>query len=174
MSLKNRYWTAGTLAVLVLLAADQITKFLARTYLAGTAGISLIPGVFELYYLENNGAAFGIFRNRAVYFIVLAVIVLFIVLYVYGRLPAKKHYHLLRCICIFIAAGAAGNMLDRLLRGYVIDFLYFSLINFPVFNLADCFVSVGAVLAVIALLTVYHADDFSFLRMKKQKEKEEE
>ena len=160
----------GILAVLILFGADQITKYLARTYLAGTSGIELIPGVFELFYLENRGAAFGMMANRQWFFILIAVLMLAAASYIYVKIPADVHYGALRAVCILIAAGAAGNMADRLIFHYVIDFLYVSLIDFPVFNIADCYVCVGAVLAVILIFTVYREDPFEFLTGKKTTE----
>lgn len=158
----------GIVLLLLLLAADQFTKYLAWMNLAGTSGIRLIPGVFELYYVENRGAAFGMLNNCQVLFVVIAVIILAISVYTYIHLPESSHYHFLRIVCITIAAGASGNMIDRLARGYVTDFLYFSLIDFPVFNLADCYVCVGAGLAVLLLFTVYRTEDFAFLKIHSQ------
>lgn len=157
----------GGILTVLFLAADQITKYLARITLAGTSGIALIPGVFELYYLENRGAAFGILNNRQLIFILIALVITALAAYVYVRLPADSSYHLLRFVCVLIISGAVGNMIDRLTHGYVIDFLYFSLIDFPVFNFADCYVCVGAGLAVILLFTVYRSDEFSFLKLDK-------
>ncbi|MCD7743891.1 MAG: signal peptidase II [Lachnospiraceae bacterium] len=162
------YLSAGAVLILLLLAADQLTKYLAQIQLAGTAGIALIPGVFELYYVENRGAAFGMLNNRQLLFIVIAAVIIVISIYTYIRLPESRHYHFLRVVCVLIASGAAGNMIDRLVRGYVTDFLYVSLIDFPVFNLADCFVCVGAALAVIALFTLYQNEDFAFLKLRSQ------
>ena len=150
--------------VLILLAADQITKYLAAACLSGGRGISLIPGVFELFYLENRGAAFGVLKDQQWFFIGVAVIMLLMAWLVYCRLPGDSHFNLLRVVCVLIASGAAGNMLDRLFRHYVVDFLYFSLINFPVFNVADCYVCIGAAAAVISLFTVYRNDSFEFLK----------
>jgi signal peptidase II len=70
---------------------------------------------------------------------------------------------------VLIAGGAVGNMIDRLLRGYVTDFLYFSLIDFPVFNVADCYVCIGAAVLALALFTRYKEDDFHFLLPERNK-----
>ncbi|MCD7884952.1 MAG: signal peptidase II, partial [Lachnospiraceae bacterium] len=141
----------GGICTLLLLAADQITKYFAHTYLAGTYGFSLIQGIFELYYLENRGAAFGILNDCQFFFIIIALIIAALAIYVYVRLPLDRVFYPLRFVCILITAGAAGNMIDRIVRGYVVDFLYFSLIDFPIFNIADCYVCIGAVLAVVVL-----------------------
>lgn len=159
--------SGGILITLLLVAVDQVTKYFASAYLAGTSGIKIIPGVFELFYLENRGAAFGMFANQQWFFILIAIFMVIAAAYIYLRLPASRHYGILRFVCILIAAGAVGNMVDRMLHRYVIDFLYFSLIDFPVFNVADCYVCIGAVLGVILLFTLYRNDDFKFLYSKK-------
>lgn len=158
----------GTLSVLLLLLLDQITKYSAQGFLAGKKSVSVLPGIFELFYLENRGAAFGMFANRQAFFILVALVMTAAAVYVYLRLPQEKHYDLLRFVCVLIAAGALGNMLDRIIHGYVIDFLYVSLIDFPVFNVADCYVCIGAVLGVLAIFTLYKEDDFTFLNPFKQ------
>lgn len=155
--------TGGILCMVLLLAIDQISKFLAQKYLAGTDGISLISGVFDLYYLENRGAAFGMFTNRQWFFVIVALGMFFLTAYVYRKLPMTSYYNSLRLVCILIAAGAVGNMIDRIWHKYVIDFLYFALIDFPVFNIADCYVCVGAALTVILLFTLYRDEEFEFL-----------
>lgn len=171
MKTKTAVNAAGSIITLSLIAVDQFTKYLAETYLAGTSGISMIPGVFELYYLENTGAAFGMLNNRQIFFVVIAFVISALAVYVYIRTPLEPRdrtfYHPLRLICVILTAGALGNMIDRLTRGYVVDFLYFSLIDFPVFNLADCYVCVGAVLALVFLFTRYRSEEFAFLKIRK-------
>ncbi|MDO4321573.1 MAG: signal peptidase II [Lachnospiraceae bacterium] len=160
---KRKVLWSGLLFTLLLLALDQITKYLAQRYLPGSRGADVIPGVFQLFYLENRGAAFGMMADRQWFFIIVAFIMMLAAGYVYFKLPLEKHYHFLRAVCVLIAAGAVGNMLDRILHSYVIDFLYVSLIDFPVFNLADCYVCVGAALGILAVFTLYREDDFQFL-----------
>lgn len=163
MKKKNRILCFGALIFLLLLLLDQGTKYLAEAFLAENGSFSLIPGVFQLYYLQNRGAAFGVLSGRQWFFVIIALVMMAFAVYAYFCLPEASHYHLLRAVCLLIAAGAFGNMLDRIFRHYVVDFLYFSLIDFPVFNVADCYVCIGAALAVIALFTVYKDDDFKFL-----------
>ena len=127
--------------------------------------ISLIPGVFELQYLENRGAAFGALQNQRWFFILIVIFVLAVLLWCFIRFPKEAHYRPLAVLAVFIAAGAIGNMIDRLLNGYVIDFLYFSLIDFPIFNVADIYVTVAMVVLFILILTIYKDDDFHFLKL---------
>lgn len=157
---------ACLLGFLFLLGADQASKYLAVRFLKGTPGIPVIPGVFELYYLENDGAAFGMLEEIQAVFILAALLILGVCAWVCHRCPQEKRYRALKALCVVIGAGAAGNMLDRFLHGWVIDFLYVSLIDFPVFNLADCFICAGIALLAVLLLTYYKDDSFSFLLPK--------
>lgn len=163
METKKKTSVWGLVLVLALVALDQLTKYLAEVFLAGQRGISLIPNVFQLYYLQNRGAAFGVLSGRQWIFIIIAAVMIALSIYVYLCLPQTSHYILLRVVCVLIMAGALGNMIDRICHKYVIDFLYFSLINFPVFNVADCYVCVGAALLVVGLMTVYREEEFGFL-----------
>ncbi len=159
---RKRY-SAGLICLLVLVALDQITKYGASSVLKGTRGVSAIPGVFEFLYVENRGAAFGILENRQWIFIVIALVMTAAAVYGYLYLPTGRHFTPLRICLVLISSGALGNMLDRMIRHYVVDFLYFSLIDFPVFNLADCYVVIGAVLLILLMFTLYRKDEFESL-----------
>lgn len=148
---------------ILLVVFDQWTKQLAVSYLKGKEPIVLIKGVFELLYLENKGAAFGLFQNHRIIFLCTTVVIMAAVLYVYWKIPKNKHFFPLQVIGIGIFSGAVGNMIDRSLHGYVVDFLYFSLIDFPVFNVADIYVTVSTAFLVVFLIFYYKEEDFSFL-----------
>ena len=149
-------------ALLVLL--DQATKLAAVSALKDGAPFVLIPGAFQLQYLENRGAAFGLLQNARIFFLAVTLIALAAVIYVLVRLPLKRKYMVLRFLMVLIAAGAAGNMIDRVFLGYVRDFLYFSLIDFPIFNVADIYVTCATILLILLLLFYYkEEDDFAFL-----------
>lgn len=152
--------------IIILIAIDQITKILAFSNLRGSIGISLIPGVFELQYLENRGAAFGILQDHQVLFLVITIIAAIILTYIYGKLPEDKKYTPLRISYVLLMAGAFGNMIDRMIRGYVVDFFYFKLIDFPIFNVADIYVTVTMILLVILILFYYKEEDLEFLSRK--------
>jgi signal peptidase II len=157
----------ASVAALTLL--DQITKILAADRLADGPFV-IIPGVFELRYLENRGAAFGMLQNQRVFFLVLTVAFLAIITYIYLRIPADRKYLPLRILSIVVTAGAIGNFIDRLILVYVRDFLYFSLIDFPIFNVADIYVTVSAFVFFVLVLTYYKDSDLEFLSEKKDKE----
>lgn len=149
-------------ALLVLL--DQATKLAAVSALKDGDPFVLIPGAFQLQYLENRGAAFGLLQNARIFFLTVTLVALAAVIYVLVRLPLKRKYIVLRFLMVLIAAGAAGNMIDRVFLGYVRDFLYFSLIDFPIFNVADIYVTCATILLILLLLFYYkEEDDFAFL-----------
>lgn len=159
----------------ILIGLDQFTKKLAFSNLVKEDS-ELITNVLSLHYLENRGAAWGIFENAIWLFSIIAVIVIFLMIYFYSKIPFTKRFIFLRFTIILLSAGAIGNFIDRIFNGYVIDFIYFKLINFPVFNVADIYVCVAAAFLVIALIFVYKEDELSFFSIrsrKKEKENEE-
>ncbi|MCI8514830.1 MAG: signal peptidase II [Lachnospiraceae bacterium] len=145
-----------------LIALDQYTKYLASAHLQ-TGPFVILEGIFEFHYTINRGAAFGIFQNQIVYFLIVTVLLLFLIGYTLWKMPSEKKYRPMRGILIILTAGALGNMIDRLFLGYVIDFLYFKLINFPIFNVADCYVCIAAFLFFFAMMFYYKDGDFAFL-----------
>ena len=146
-------------AVALLTGFDQLTKLLAVKNLKGKADIPLIPDVLYFQYLENRGAAFGIFQDQKIFLVLLTS-----VCYVLWKIPADKKYIYLKLLCFLITAGGIGNLIDRVRLDYVIDFIYFAPIDFPVFNVADIYVSVGMVFLFIVVLFYYKDEDFEFLK----------
>lgn len=144
-------------AFLVLL--DQYTKHLAVLHLKGQEPLVLWKGVFEFLYSENRGAAFGILQGRQAFFFVIGILVLIAAIYVMGCLPSWKdsHYRWLGLCTTLITAGALGNMVDRIAQQYVVDFIYFRLIDFPIFNVADIYVTT-ATAALLVLMTFYYSE----------------
>ncbi len=138
------------IGIAVLLAADQITKWIVLEKLTQVETVSLIPNVFHLTYCENRGAAFGILQNQIWIFSVITVTVLLGVIYFMVRYRPKNKW--LNVSLILLVGGALGNFIDRIFRGFVVDFLDFRLINFPIFNAADCFVVAGAIMLALYLI----------------------
>ncbi len=150
----------GVIAVFILIVLDQFTKYLAVANLKDSAEYSLIDGVFSLRYLENHGAAFGILQGKQILFYIITIVIVVAVVYIYLRIPTEKRYLPLNIVLILIASGALGNFIDRFFKHYVVDFLYFKLINFPIFNVADVYVTGGAIALVVLLIFKYKDDDF--------------
>lgn len=160
------------LALVLLIAVDQITKYFAIVKLKDQPAIPIIPKVFELNYLENRGAAFGLLQNQKFFFLFSGVIILFVILFVLFKIPEKKKYRLLHVFLVMIIGGGIGNMIDRIRFDYVVDFLSFVLINFPIFNVADMYVTISMAGLAILILFVYKEEDFSFLSFKQKKFRE--
>lgn len=125
-------------------------------------------GVFELLYSENRGAAFGMLQGKQIFFLFVAIAVLSVAVFSVIRMPATKKYLPLHVIAMFLSAGAVGNMIDRFTRGYVVDFLYFRLIDFPIFNVADCYVTISMFFFIILFFFYYKEEDLSCLNLGKK------
>lgn len=152
---------------LVLVFLDQASKVFARTTIK-KAPIVLWDGVFELYYHENRGSIWGILQGKVDILLIISVILFALLIYVYIRMPKTKFYQPLFWVLVVMIAGAVGNSIDRLFFGFVTDFLYFKLINFPIFNVADCYITVCSFLTIILVCTIYKDDEFSFLSLKRK------
>lgn len=146
--------------VIILVLIDQITKHMAQNALRGKESFPIINGVFELHYLENKGSAFGLMQGQRIFFIATAALMLFLIPYLYSKIPSGRRYYFLRIVAVMYLAGAVGNAVDRILYGYVIDFFYFSLIDFPIFNVADIYVTTATICLVVLILFYYKDEDF--------------
>lgn len=170
-SVKSRKGISCLIAFLCFAAAvavDQITKYLAVIHLKNGSPFIIIDGVFQLHYLENRGAAFGLMENRQAIFIVGACLVVAVFIFLYIKLPFNRRFVPLRICAVLLCAGAVGNLIDRLRLNYVIDFFYFNLIDFPIFNVADCYVVVSCIIFVLLILFYYKDEDFAFLSLRKK------
>mgnify|MGYP002625118241 CR=1 FL=1 len=164
------------LLLVVLIASDQLTKYLAASSeLLRNSVFPLIGNAVVLHYVENTGAAFGFFQNRQVFFYIFTVIIVILIagLYLtihrklinYSRLDQAVYHDetvskmlFLTYFLIVLCAGAVGNLIDRIAHGYVIDFISVQWIQFPVFNFADIYVTVSAVILVVFFLLFYKED----------------
>lgn len=168
--MKKKTASRGTVLLLeaalfvVLIVIDQLTKQAAVTALKGKGPAVLIPGVLELYYLENTGAAFSMLENAQWLFALIAIAAAVLIAVLLTRIPQKRHFVPLHLCLVFIAAGAVGNLIDRLMLHYVRDFIYFVIINFPVFNVADIYVTVATFFLILSVLFLYRDEDFAFLK----------
>ena len=149
---KLSYFEYGLYSLIILagIALDQLTKWLAVKFLSPIDTLPLIDGVLHLTYVENRGAAFGMLANHRWVFIIISTVTIIAMLYVLfsAKLPNKLY----TVSVSMIISGGIGNMIDRTLLGYVVDFIDFRLINFAVFNGADSFVCIGAGILILALI----------------------
>ena len=155
-----------SLAVLVaalLIALDQLVKYkIDSAFMVGERH-PLIKGVFQLTYVQNRGAAWGSFSGKIVFLLIITIAILIGALYVYVQLARRKDngYTPIRISLVFLISGAIGNMIDRFARGFVVDMFDFCLINFPVFNVADIYVTCSFIVIVILILFKYKDDELT-------------
>lgn len=170
---KSRYTLLALVCIVILIALDQYTKHLAVVYLYQQEPYVMIPGVFELHFLVNYGAAFGILQNQQLFFTVMTTVVLILLIYIFLKIPMNRKYGFIHGILVLLFSGAVGNLIDRLSNGYVVDFFYFKLIDFPIFNVADCYVVISAFLFFVLFLFYYKDDDvnqlFDYLKPVRRK-----
>lgn len=163
----------GGIISVALIWLDQFTKFLAVKYLKEQKPYVIWENVFELRYLENRGAAFGIMQGQKLFFVIFTSIALVGIVWFYlKKIPADKKYFFLDVISILLFSGAIGNLIDRVSLNYVVDFFYFVLIDFPIFNVADIYVTVAA-FAMFGLGLFYYKDEDYDLIFPSKKEKGE-
>lgn len=146
------------LSAILIIAFDQFTKILTVKNFSLGEVKEIIPHVLSFTYVRNEGAAFGILQGARVFFIVLTIVIL--LLAIYYVLKMRPTSRLEKWALSFIAGGAVGNFIDRAILGFVRDFIMLEFIDFPVFNIADCFVCIGAGLYIL----------YAFLDMSAKKE----
>lgn len=145
----------------ILIFIDQFTKYLVAANMDLYEFYPVIQDVFEIRYIQNSGTAWGLFAgmNMHTFFVIMTVVLMAVMVYTYIKLSAHRQYLPLNITLVILFAGAVGNMLDRIRLHYVIDFLYFKLINFPIFNVADIYVVVGMLLLAYLILFRYQEED---------------
>jgi len=156
----------------VLLTLDQITKYLAIVKLKDQPSHVLIDGILEFQYLENRGSAFGMLQNQKYFILFVGIIFLAVIFFFLFKLPQQKKYCPMHIVLSCIVAGGIGNMIDRIRFDYVVDFIYFVLIDFPIFNVADCYIVCAIIVLAIFLLFVYKEQDLEFLNFKQTRYRE--
>ena len=141
------------LIIIFIIILDQCSKFLAVHYVKPHITIPLIENVFHLTYVENTGAAFSILSNKLpLLTIITTIFIIALFIYLYKLISKNQSSRLLSLSLAFIIGGALGNFLDRIRIGYVVDFFDFRLINFAIFNVADCLIVVGSILLIILII----------------------
>jgi signal peptidase II len=142
-----------TLITLLLIICDQVSKIAVLKYLKPVGTTVVLKDILSLTYVENRGAAFGILQNSRWVFICATIIILAVlIIYKIKYKPQGKIINTSLCLLI---SGAIGNLIDRIFRGFVVDMLEVTFIEYPVFNVADCFVVVGAILLGIYIMFIY-------------------
>lgn len=138
------------LIIVLCIAADQLTKICAAANLKEISTLPIIDNIFHFTYVENRGAAFGMLADHRWVFMILSVVGI-AAIFIYLTVTKPKSWWMRLALC-FIVGGGVGNMIDRIARGYVIDFIDCRFIDFYVFNVADSFVCVGCAMFIIAVI----------------------
>lgn len=139
--------------IFLIIIIDQLTKFL----MIGKQ-ITLIPGLLQLKYAQNTGMAFGLGSNKLWLITIINITVIIILIYVLIK------YKLAQIPLTLIISGAISNLIDRIFKGYVIDFVKVELFDFPTFNIADIFIVLGTILLIIFIIK----GDFKYGRKKEK------
>lgn len=142
--MKNKYLVVFSTAVFIVFL-DQLTKFLVKSNFSLNESIPVIRNIFHLTYIHNFGAGFGILQEQRIFLIIISLLVAGFVAYYLKKV--KDNEKTLQLLLGFVLGGTIGNLIDRILYGYVADFLDFMV--WPVFNIADSFVTIGIIGLVI-------------------------
>ena len=151
---------------------DQLTKYAAMTRLKDGAAFVLIDNVLEFYYLVNTGSSWGMLAGQKALILFISVVIIALCVFMIFKSPDDVKYIPFNISLSMIIAGGIGNGIDRIRFSYVIDFIYFKAINFPVFNVADIFVTCGAVLFILLILFKYKEKDLYFMKFNQKKFRE--
>ena len=135
---------------IIFLIVDQITKILVVNSLVPGENIEIIKNIFNIIYTNNTGAAFSILLGKRIFLIVVAVLIIGVLLYYIKRNKIDKKRDIIALS--FVIGGSLGNLIDRIVRGYVIDFISIKIgnYNFPIFNVADILIVIGVFLLLLS------------------------
>lgn len=143
-------WSFLTILIIIF---DQLTKYWVVENIGLTDSIKIIPGVFDFVYVKNTGAAFSFLSDKTYGIVFLSIIsILFCIGVILFIIKYKPKHKLLLTALSLMFSGAVGNVIDRIIRGFVVDFIEATFINFPVFNVADIAITIGAVLLIIYVI----------------------
>jgi len=151
---------------------DQLTKYAAILYLEPISQMPLIPNVFHLTYIENAGAAFGMMSGWQYFLIAFSILTIVGLTYIFIHTPRERRFIAVRLSLCLIISGALGNLIDRLRFQYVVDFLDFRLIGFPIFNVADILVVMGGLLLAYVLIKKPILIDVLVINLQRKKKKD--
>ena len=147
----------------ILVFFDQYSKLFITANFKNGKVLTLLEDIIEILYVENYGAAFGILQGKQYFFYVVTIIVLVLIIFYIFKLPFTKKYLPFWLAISMLFSGSLGNFIDRVKNKYVVDFIYFKPIDFPVFNVADILITLSCALFVVLILFYYKEDDFKFL-----------
>ena len=164
--MKDKKIISGLIISIIAMIIDQAIKLLIIKNFELHEEKKVLGDIFTLYYIRNTGSAWGMLSGHTWLLVIVSLLAIFIIGYVYCNLSDKK-YTILRVCLALILGGAIGNLIDRIRLKYVVDYLYFKLIDFPVFNFADICVTVPVGLLIILLIFKYNGNDFDVIMGEK-------
>ncbi|MBQ7706629.1 MAG: signal peptidase II [Lachnospiraceae bacterium] len=153
--------------VALLTSIDQLTKYIIKSKFVLFESKEVIKNIFAITYIHNEGAAWGVMKGGRIFFLILTSLVVVGCFYILYNIIGNRKYIMLTICIITLISGAVGNMIDRFEYGYVIDFLDFKMINFPVFNVADIYVTVSMIVVLVLMIFVYKEEDINYMLGKK-------
>ena len=136
--------------ILCLLFTDQLSKFFTVKYLSEFESVSVIKNILDFTHVHNTGGPWSIFESYPIFFVIMTIII-FILGFLYFKKIKPNHIIQKLSVCL-IAGGALGNLADRIFRGYVVDMIDVNFFDYPVFNVADCYIVVGAILMCVYII----------------------
>ncbi len=169
--LKKKILIWDFVCLILLNILDRLAKFAAQ-YFCMNENYVLIKDVLEITYIKNAGGALGILNNQRFFFVFISVLFICLIAFFLLVMPIDTKFNPLHIWLSFILAGTIGNVADRIIYGSVIDMIFISKINFPVFNLSDVFITIGTLLTILTVLFKLKEKDFEFLNFKQNKYRE--
>ena len=164
--MKDKKIISGLVISIISMIIDQAIKLLIIKNFELGEEHKVLGDVFTLHYIRNTGSAWGMLAGHTWLLVIISLLAILIIGYVYCNISHKK-YTVLRICLALILGGALGNLIDRIRLKYVVDYLYFKLIDFPVFNFADICVTVPIALMVILCVFKYSGNDFDVIMGEK-------
>ena len=160
--MKKKPIIIGLIISILAMIIDQIIKIIVVNNIRLNGEIKLIGDIFTLHYIRNEGSAWGMLSGHTWLLIVISFFAMAVIGYVFQNICHPRYTSLRICLAL-ILGGALGNLIDRIRLHYVIDYLYFKLINFPVFNFADICVTVPVFLMILLVIFKYKGNDFDVI-----------
>lgn len=155
------------IVIAVMIVLDQFVKYLTVIKLKNQNPYVFINNVLQFRYAENTGAAFSLFENGRVFFIVFTFFIVCIAFYILKRIPKNRRFLLLRITMVVFIAGAIGNWIDRIRLGYVIDTFEVLFIDFAIFNVADIYMVLSTIAFAILMIFYYKEEELGFFKLRR-------
>ncbi|WP_125588895.1 signal peptidase II [Companilactobacillus jidongensis] len=135
---------------IALIIGDQALKYYVVANIPTMSFHEFIPGILSLTHITNTGAAWSMLEGKMIFFYIVTIVAVIVLLYLFIKSDKKDYIY--RFSLLFLLAGTVGNAIDRFTRHFVVDMFSFDFINFPIFNLADTYITIGVILIIVSLI----------------------